>query len=186
MELMESGMASIVGAALAGTRGTASADVAIQEGGSGRGAVEAKGGVGVFTVDVTSVFSRSVAGSGAAMGLTLCTEGSVAVPFSGGGVDSEGCRGAFGSSDDSEEAARRLLKDEPIADVAEASLAFDSGGLNKLLGGAPLDTSTPVESLVNFKFEPKLNCAASLSAPVSPKVKDAAVGLGDESLASSP
>lgn len=197
--VVESGMASIVGAALAGAGGVASAGVVLEEGGSGVGAVVAKGGVGALTVVVVSVVSVvavSVAGSGITEGLTLSTGGSVAGSFSGGGVGSEGCEGAFGSSDASEGAARRLLKDARKAEAVEldwgtekASLVFDSGGLNRLPDTAPLDKSAPVESSEDFRRSAlKLNCAAPLPipSPESPKVNEAAVGLAEESLASSP
>lgn len=194
--VVESGMASIVGAALAGAGGVASAGVVLEEGGSGVGAVVAKGGVGALTVVVVSVVAVSVAGSGITEGLTLSTGGSVAGSFSGGGVGSEGCEGAFGSSDASEGAARRLLKDVRKAEAVEldwgtekASLVFDSGGLNRLPDTAPLDKSAPVESSEDFRRSAlKLNCAAPLPipSPESPKVNEAAVGLAEESLASSP
>lgn len=101
----------------------------------------------------------------------------------GGGVGSEGCWGAFSSSDDSEEGARRLLKDIGRAEAVEvgggtekAGLAFDSGGLNKLLGAGPLDRSDA----------PKLKFGTPLPRPrlASPNVNEA--GFGAESLASSP
>lgn len=124
----------------------------------------------------------------------LSTAGSVTGSFSGGGVGSEGC-GAFGSSEESEGAARRLLKDVGKAGVIElgwgtekAGFGFDSGGLNKLPNATPLDKSAAVESSADFwRPVPKLNCAAPLPipSPVSPKANEAA-SLVDESLASSP
>lgn len=153
----------------------------------------AKGGVGALTVVEVSVVSVSGAGSGITDELTLSTKGSAS--FSGGGVDSEGCE-AFGSSDASGGAVRRLLKDVREADTVEldwgkekASLAFDSGGLNKLPDAAPLDKSAPVESSEDFRRSPaKPNCAGPLPTPSaeSPKVNEAAEGLVEESLASSP
>lgn len=108
-------------------------------------------------------------------------------------MGSEGCVGALGSSDESGEAARRLLN-VVTAGAAElgwgtgkANLVLASGGLNKLLEGVDgLDKSAPVESLPDFKTAPKLNCAAGFPVPVSPKVNEAAVGLGVPSLASAP
>lgn len=194
--MVESGVASTVGAALVGAGGAASAGAVMEVGGVGIGAVVAKGGVGALTVIVVSVVAVSVAGSGITEGLTLSTGGSVAGSFSGGGVGSEGCGGAFGSSSVSEGAARRLLKDVRNAEAVELdwgtekpSLVFDSGGLNKLPDTAPLDMSAPVESSADFRRSaPKLNCAAPLAipSPESPKVNEAAVGLVEESLASSP
>lgn len=92
----------------------------------------------------------------------LPTAGSVVVSFSGGGVGSEGCDGTFGSSDESEEAARRLLKDVGKAEAAEpdwgtekAGLVFESGGLNKLPDA--LDKSAAVSSADFWRPAPKLN-----------------------------
>lgn len=102
---------------------------------------------------------------------------------SGGGVESEGCWGALSSSDDSEEGARRLLKDVGRAEAVEvgggsekAGLVFDSGGLNKLLGAAPLERSDAT----------KLKFCTPLPRPrvASPNINEA--GFGAESLASSP
>lgn len=193
-----SGVASTVGATLAGIGGVASVGAA-EEGGSGVGAVVAKGGAGVGAVTVAAVVSVVVAstvGSGTTTGLALSIAGSVTGSFSGGGVGSEGCGGAFGSSEESEEAARRLLKDVGKAGGIElgwgtekAGFGFDSGGLNKLPDAAPLDKSVAVESSADFwRPVPKLNCAAPLPTPrpVSPKANEAAAGLAEESLASSP
>lgn len=188
-----SGVASIVGAALDGVGGGASVGVVME--GSGVGAVVAKRGAGAVTVAaVVSVVVAIAAGSGTTRGPARSTAGSAAGSFSGGGVGSEGCGGTFGSSEESEEAARRLLKDTAEATeldwgTEKAGLGFDSGGLNKLPDTAPLDKSVPVESSTAFwRIAPKLNCAAPLPipSPVSPKENEAAVGLMDESLASSP
>lgn len=188
-----SGVASIVGAALAGVGGGASVGVVME--GSGVGAVVAKRGAGAVTATaVVSVVAAIAAGSGTTRGLASSTAGSAAGSFSGGGVGSEGCGGTFGSSEESEEVARRLLKDTAEATeldwgTEKAGLGFDSGGLNKLPDAAPLDKSVPVESSTAFwRIAPKLNCAAPLPipSPVSPKENEAAAGLMDESLASSP
>lgn len=188
-----SGVASIVGAALAGVGGGASVGAVME--GSGVGAVVAKRGAGAVTVTaVVSVVAAIAAGSGTTRGLASSTAGSAAGSFSGGGVGSEGCGGTFGSSEESEEVARRLLKDTAEATeldwgTEKAGLGFDSGGLNKLPDAAPLDKSVPVESSTAFwRIAPKLNCAAPLPipSPVSPKENEAAAGLMDESLASSP
>lgn len=92
----------------------------------------------------------------------LPTPGSAVVSFSGGGVGSEGCDGTFGSSDESEEAARRLLKDVGKAEAAEPDwgtekAGFESGGLNKLPDAAPLDKSAAVSSADFWRPAPKLN-----------------------------
>lgn len=188
-------VASIVGAALDEGRGGASIGVVMEEEGSGVGAVGAKEGVGAVAVAaVGSVVAASAAGSDTAGGLAHSTAGTAVGSFSGGGVGSEGCRGTLGSTDESEEAARRLLKDTGKAETTElewgiekAGLGFDSGGLNKLPDAAPLDKSVPVESSVDFwRTAPKLNCPAPLARAVSPKENEVAVGLMDESLASSP
>lgn len=132
----------------------------MEEGGSGVGAVAAKGGVGVGAVTVAAVVSAvatSAAGSGATGGLTLSTAGSVTGSFSGGGVGSEGCGGAFGSSEESGEAASILMKVVGKAEATEldwgtekAGFGFDSGGLNKLPDAGPLDKSAAVESSAGF------------------------------------
>lgn len=191
-----SGVASIVGAALDEVGGGASVAVVMEEEGSGVGAVGAKEGVVAVAVAVVVSVVIASAGSGTTRGLAQSTAGKPVDSFSGGGVGSEGCRGTFGSSDESEEAARRLLKDTGKAEAAEldwgtekAGLGFDSGGLNKLPDAAPLDKSVPVASSAGFwRIAPKLNCAAPLAkpSPVSPKENEAAAGLMDESLASSP
>lgn len=182
-----------MGAALAGVGGGASVGVVME--GSGVGAVVAKRGAGAVTATaVVSVVAAIAAGSGTTRGLASSTAGSAAGSFSGGGVGSEGCGGTFGSSEESEEVARRLLKDTAEATeldwgTEKAGLGFDSGGLNKLPDAAPLDKSVPVESSTAFwRIAPKLNCAAPLPipSPVSPKENEAAAGLMDESLASSP
>lgn len=193
MVVVLSWVASIVGAALDEGRGGASTGVIMEEEGSGVGAVGAKEGVGAVAVAaVGSVVAASAAGSDTTGGLAHSTAGTAVGSLSGGGVGSEGCRGTLGSTDESEEAARRLLKDK--AETAElewgiekAGLGFESGGLNKLPDVAPLDKSVPVESSADFwRAAPKLNCAAPLAIAVSPKENEAAVGLMDESLASSP
>lgn len=194
-----SGVASTVGAALAGGGGVASVGAVMEEGGSGVAEVVAGGGVGAGAVGVAAgvpVVEASSAGSGATRGLALSTAGSRAGSFSGGGVGSEGCVGAFGSSEDSEGAERRLLKDVGKAEVLElgwgtekAGLGVDSGGLNKLPVAAPFDKSATVASSAGFwRPAAKLNCADTLPipSPVSPKANEAAAGLMDESLASSP
>lgn len=194
-----SGVASTVGAALASGGGVASAGAVREEGGSGVAEVGAGGGVGAGAVSVAAVVpvvEASSAGSGATRGLALSTAGSAAGSFSGGGVGSEGCVGAFGSSEESEGAERRLLKDVGKAEVIElgwgtekAGLGVDSGGLNKLPVATPFDKSATAASSADFwRPAAKLNCAATLPipSPVSPKVNEAAAGLMDESLASSP
>lgn len=115
--------------------------------------------------------------------------------FSEGGVDSDGDAEAFGSCGDSEEAARRLLKDvgkaeaaEPNGETVNAGFVFESGGLNKLPDVAPFDKSAVVESSADFwRPTPKLNCDAPLPmpSPVSPKV-NAEADFVEESFASSP
>lgn len=112
--------------------------------------------------------------------------------FSGGGVGSESCKGAFGSS---EEPARILLKDvDKVEGVAldggreKACLEFVSGGLNKLLDEAPLDKSVVPESSAGFwKPDAKLNDCTPLPlpSPGSPKL-NAAAGFVTVSLTSSP
>lgn len=197
MVVVLSGVSSTVGATLAGVERVASAGAVLEEEGSGVGAVVVNGGVGAATVAaVVSVVVASAAGSDTTGGLVLSTAASAAGSFSGGGVGSEGCGGTFGSSDGSEEAARRLLKDVGKVEVTElvwgtekAGLGVDSGGLNKLPDAAPLDKSAAAESSTDFwRSAPKLNCAVPLlmPSPGSPKEKEAAGGLMDESLASSP
>lgn len=194
-----SGVDSIAGAALAGVGGVASVGAVMEDGGSGVGAVVADGGATVGAVTaatVVSVVAASAAGSVTTRGLVLSIAGSAAGPFSGGGVGSEGCGGGFGSSEESEGAASRLLKDVGKAEEIElgwgtekAGLEFDSGGLNKLPDAAPLDKSAPVDSSADFwRAPPKVNCAAPLliPSPGSPKENEAAAGLMDESFASSP
>lgn len=194
-----SGGASVVDAALAGVGGAASVSVVKEEGGFGVGAAVAKGGAGVDAVtvaDVVSVAATSAAGLVTTRGLPLSMAGSEAGSFSVGGVGSDGCGGAFGSSEESEEAAIRLLKDVGKDGAAEidwgtekAGLGLESGGLNKLPDPAPLDKSAPVESSTDFwSPAPKLNCGAPLPipSPASPNANEAAAGLVDESLASSP
>lgn len=191
-----SGVASIVGATLAGVGAVASVGAVMEEGRSGIGAVVVKGGAGDGALTVAAVVSASAARSGTTRELALSAAGSVTGSFSGGDVDSGGCGGAFGSSEESEEDARRLLKEVGKAEAVElgwgtekAGLGFDSGGLTKLPEAAPLDRSTPVESSADFwRPAPKLNCAAPvpIPSPVSPKPNEAAAGLVDESLASSP
>lgn len=112
--------------------------------------------------------------------------------FSGGGVGSESCGGAF---DSSEGTVRRLLKDEGKSEGAEldggrekAGLEFVSGGLNKLFDEAPLDKSVVAEPSADFgRPDPKLKACTPLPlpSPVSPKV-NAAAGFVPESLTSSP
>lgn len=109
--LLLSGAASSVGAALAVDGGGTSVAVGME--GSGVGAGVTKQGVGAVTVaeTVVSVGGAVAAGSDTTGGLDRSTAGSAAGSFSGGGVGSEGCSVTFGSSEESEEAARRLLKD---------------------------------------------------------------------------
>lgn len=192
-----SGLASTVAAALAVVGGIATVGAVMEEGGSGVGAVVAKGsgGVGAVTAAaVVSVTAASAAGSGTTRALT--TAGPVLGSLSGGGVGSEGCGETFGSSEVSEEAARRLPKDVGEAEAVEldwvtekAGLGFGSGGLNKLPDAVPLDKSVPVESSADF-WGPatKLNCAAPLPipSPVSPEVNEPTAGFVAESFASSP
>lgn len=189
---------SIEGAALAGAEGVASVGAEMEEEGSGVGAVVVKGGAGVSVagVGVVAVVGTSLADSSATGGPVLSTAGLEAGSFSGGGVGSEGCGGAFGSSEESEEAASRLLIDvgvgeaetvEPDWGTEKAGLVFDSEDFNKLPKAAPLDKSAPVESSAEFwRPAPKLNCTVPLPVPnpVSPKVNEAAAGL--DSLVSSP
>lgn len=92
-------------------------------------------------------------------------------------------------------AARRLLKDVGKAGAGElacgtekAGLMFESGGLNRLPDGGPLDKSAAAGSSPDFGGPaPKVNCVAALllPSPASTNV-NAAAGLLEESLASSP
>lgn len=187
-------------AALADAGGVASFGAEMEEDVSGIGAVVAKGctGVSVAGVGVVATVVASPADSSTTGGLVPSTTGLEAGSFSGGGVGSEGCGGAFGSSEESEDAASKLLKDvgagkaeevEPDWGTEKAGLTFDSEGLNKLPDAVPLDKSAPVESSADFwRPAPKLNCGVPLQRPnpVSPKVNEAAAGLADDSLASSP
>lgn len=154
-------VSSTVGAALAGAGGVASVGAGIEEEVSGIGAVVAKGGVGVNVagVGVVAAVDASPADSSTTGGLVLSTAGLEAGSFSREGVGSEGCRGAFGSSEESEDAASKLPKDVGMgkAEAAEldwgtekAGLAFDSEGLNKLPETATLDKSAPEESSTGF------------------------------------
>ena len=163
----------------------------MEGGGSGVGAVVAKGGGGVSAAGagVVSMVAASPAESGtsgAQAPSTMCSE---AASFSRGGVASEVWGGAFGSSEESEDSTRRLLKDVPDWGTEKAGLLVDSGGLNKLPDAAPFAKSDPGESSADFWTPgPKLNCAAPLPipSPLSPKVKEAGEGLAEPSLASSP
>lgn len=144
-----SGVASIVGAVLAGGKGAGSVGVVMEDEGSGAGVVTGAAGVSV-------VAAASSVGSGIMTDLLHSTAGSAAGSFSGGGVGSEGC-GCFGSSGVSEGAARRLLKETGKAVLTEldwgtekAGFGTESGGLNKLLEVAPLDKSVPVASSADF------------------------------------
>lgn len=193
-------VSSTVGAALAGAGGVASVGTEMEEDVSGIGAVVAKGctGVSVAGVGVVAVVVSSPADSSTTGGLMLSAAGLEAGSFSGGGVGSEGCGGAFGSSEESEDSESKLLKDVGAgkAEAAEldwgtekAGLTFDSEGLNKLPEAAPLDKSAPVESSADFwRPAPKLNCAVPLPRPnpVSPNVNEGAAGLAGDSLSSSP
>lgn len=147
-----SGVASNAGAALAGAGAVASVGAAMEEGRFAVGLNVAKGGVGAGTA------VASAAGLSTTKGLPLCPAGPAAGCFSGGGVGSEGCGENFGSSEESEEAARRLPKDVGEAESMEldwgtekACLGFGSGGLNKLPdAAAPMDKSATVESSADF------------------------------------
>lgn len=200
-----------VGAAGAGV-GTASAGGVTEAGRTGVGAGEgvgAGGGVGAGCVgaftgaaggSVVMVSASGASGSAVAGGLTLSMGGSELGSATGGGVESEGGVGALGSSGGSRGAARRLLNDEGIAEVAvlawgmeKAGLAVSSGGLNtplELTDTVPLDKSVTVESSAGlWRVAPKLNCAAPLPrpspVPLSTKLNEAAAGLAGASLASS-
>lgn len=194
-----SGVASTTGGG-----GVASVGGVMEEDGSGVGAVVAKGGVGAGAgvgagtgagAGAGAVSEAApAAGSGSAGGVTVSTTASAAGSFSGGGVGSEGGGGALGSSEESDEAARRLLKDKAGAEAAEldwgtekASLETDSGGLKRLPEAAPSDKSDLVESSADFwRTAAKLNCAGPLpTSPDSPKANEPA-GLTEASLASSP
>lgn len=176
--------------------GAASTGGVVDEGGpEGAGEAEGAGGVGaVAVVPVGSVVAVSVEGPVTADGPLLSTVGSVV-----GGSSSAGGVGAFGSSEESRGAARRLLKDAGKAEAVEldwgtekAGFVFDSGGLNKLpelTDTAPLDKSAAALSPPGFwGATPKLNCAAPLPrpSPLSTKLNEPGVGLVEGSLASSP
>lgn len=156
---MVSVVASVAGAALTGAGGVASGGAVMVEAGSGVGTGAAKGGVGAGAagVGLAAMVAASPAESGTTGGLELSTVASEAGSFSGGGVGSEICGGAFGSCEESEDAVRRLLKDvgkpeavEPDWGTEKAGLLFDSGGLNKLPDTTPLDRSAPVDSSADF------------------------------------
>lgn len=145
-----SGVASIVGAVLAGGKEADSVGVVMEDEGSGAGVVTVAAVVSVAAAAASSV------SSGIMRELAYSTAGSAAGSFSGGGVGSEGC-GCFGSSEVSEGAARRLLKDtgKPVLTeldwgTEKAGFGIESGGLNKLLDVAPLDKSVPVASSADF------------------------------------
>lgn len=141
-----SGVASIVGAAQAGDVEVASVGAVMEEGGSGVGAV-AKGSVGVGAVTavaVVSVVAASAAGSDTTRGLVLSASGSVAGSFSGGDVGSEGCGGAFGSSEESEEDVRRLVKDVGKVEALELGWGTEKAGLGF---APPLPIPSPVSQI---------------------------------------
>lgn len=171
------------------------AGVVVVNVGAGDGAASTAAGVGLTAVD--SVLSGATADTGLTeAAVVVSTEGSPAGTFSGSSVVCVGCDGALGSSDESEDAARRLLKDVGKAERAElawgtekAGFVLFSGGLNKLRDTDTLDKSGPDESSADlWTPAPKLNCVAPLLTPnaLSPKVKAAAEGLLAPSLASSP
>lgn len=186
-----SGTASVVGAALPAVGGVASVAVVVED--SAAGSAVARGDTGDVTVAAAvSALAASAAGSGTTVGLTGSTGGSAAGSFSGGGVGSEGCGGILGASEMPD--ARILLKDNAGAaaldgGTGKVNLEFDSGGLNKLPEAASLDKSVPGKVFTAAgKIPPKVNCEAPLvrASPGSPKENEAAVGLADASLASSP
>lgn len=188
-----SGAASVVGAALPAVGGVASVAVVVED--SAAGSAAARGGTGDVTVAVAvSALAASAAGSGTTVGLTGSTGGSAAGSFSGGGVGSEGCGGILGASELPGAIARILLKDNAGAaaldgGTGKVGLEFDSGGLNKLPEAASLDKSVPAKFFTAaWKIAPKLSCDAPLvsASPGSTKGNEAAVGLADVSLASSP
>lgn len=150
---------AVVETALGGAGGVASVGAEMEEAGSGIGAGVAKGDASVSAVgvDVVAVVAESPGDSRTIGGMVLSTVGLEIGSFSGGGVGSKGCAEAFGSSEESEDVASRLLKDvgraegvEPDWGTEKAGLVFDSGGLNKLPDVAPLDKSAPVESSADF------------------------------------
>lgn len=184
-------LTAVVGGAIVG-------GVTTEEEGAGAGAVVAKAAAAIAAAAaaaavVVSAAASSAAGPGATKALEDSTIGSAAGCFSGGGVGSTVCVGAFISS---KGPARRLLKDTGKAAAAElgwgadkVGLGFGSGGLNRLPVDAPLDRSEPAEtSGAIWRIEPKLNCATPLPAPKpgSTKENEAAAGLDEASFASSP
>lgn len=174
----------------------ASVGAEMEEEVSGVGATVAKGsagvGAGVGDVGMETVGAASPADSITAGGLVPSIAGLEARSFSGGGVDSEVCRVAFGSSEESGDAVSKLLKvfgvkyagaetDEPAWGMEKAGLVFDSEAFNKPLKVTPFATSAPVESSAGFwRPTPKLNCTAPLLTPNpdSPKVNEEAADLG--------
>lgn len=139
-------------------RGVASVSAEVEERGSGVGDTVGKGDVDAGAVGVGLAAVPSPADSGTTGALVLSTAGlslSSFVSLSAGGVGSEGCRGDFATSEESEGSARRLLKDvgnvEELDWVVEKfGLVFDAGGLNKLPDVTPFDKSPAIESSADF------------------------------------
>lgn len=170
--------------------------VTTEEEGAGGGAAVAREGADAAMAAaavVVSAAASSAAVPGATKALEVSTTGSAGGCFSGAGVGSVGCGGAFISS---KGPARRLLKDTGNAEAGEldwgaqkAGLGFGSGGLNRLPEDAPLDKSEPAgTSATIWTLDPKLNCATPLPTPNSGSTKgnEAAAGFDEASFASSP
>lgn len=201
----EVGKGVVVGVVLSGTASTVVEVITAVVGGANVGGVTTEeegamvgtvvsegGAAAAIAAAVVSAAASSAAVPGTTKALEGSTTGSAAGCFSGDGVGSVVCGGAFISS---KGPARRLLKDTGKAEAGELDwgaekdgLGFGSGGLNRLPEDAPLDRSEPAEtSGAIWRIEPKLNCATPLPTPnPGSKENEAAAGLDEVSFASSP